>query len=97
MFEDKHHLDKHKGIHVVGGKHYKCLEKVDDKTTECGMVSSAKGSLHAHIRNKHEKVVVKSQYERKADQDITWKREDEYNARMEAVKELTTGFTVTDA
>ena len=27
QFEDKNHLDEHEDIHVVGGKHYKCLEK----------------------------------------------------------------------
>ena len=63
----------------------------------CGMVYSATGCLHAHIRDKHGKPLVKAHYERKANQDITWETEDDYNARMEAVKEQITGFTVTDA
>ena len=55
-----------------------------------------KAASRAHIRDKHGKALAKSQYERKADQDIIWETEDDYNARMAAVKELTTGFTVTD-
>ena len=80
-FEDKNHLDEHEDIHVVGGKHYKSLEKLDDKTMVCGMVYSAKGSLHAHVRDKHGKALAKSQYERKANWDITWETEDDYNAK----------------
>ena len=95
-FEDKNHLDEHEDIHIVGCKHYKCLEKLDDKTTVCGMMYSAIGSLCAHIRDKHGKALAKSQYERKANWDITWETEDDYNIRMEAVKEQTSGFTVTD-
>ena len=66
QFEDKNHLDEYEDIHVVGGKHYKCLEKTQDGT-ECGSLYSHKGSLHAHVKDKHGKTVAKSEYQRKDD------------------------------
>ena len=95
MFEDKNHLKEHQDIHVLGGKHYKCLEKLEDGTV-CGYVYSAKGSLCAHVKDKHGKPLAKSEYKRKENWDITWETLEAYNTRMEAVKEPTTGFTVTD-
>ena len=58
QFEDKNYLDKHEDIHVVSGKHYKCLEKFQDDT-ECGSLYSHKGSLCAHVKDKHGKTVAK--------------------------------------
>ena len=80
---------------VIGGKHYKCLKKSEDGTV-CGSVYSAKGSLCAHVKEKHQKPLAKSEYKRKENWDITWEALEAYNARIEAVKKLTTGFTVTD-
>ena len=54
QFEDKNHLDEHEDIHVVGGKHYECLEKSQDGT-ECGSLYSHKGSLCAHVKKNMEK------------------------------------------
>ena len=58
QFEDKNHLDEHEDILVVGGKHYKCLEKSQDGT-ECGSLYSHKGSICAHVKDKHGKTVAK--------------------------------------
>ena len=54
QFEDKNHLDEHEDIYVVSRKHYKCLEKTQDGT-ECGSLYSHKGSLCAHVKDKHGK------------------------------------------
>ena len=54
QFEDKNHLDKHEDIHVVSGKHCKCLEKFQDGM-ECGSLYSHKRSLHAHVKENMEK------------------------------------------
>ena len=61
----------------------------------CGSVYSAKGSLHAHVKDKHVKPLAKSEYKRKEHWDITWETLEAYNTRMEPVKELTTGLIVT--
>ena len=55
QFEDKNCLDEHEDIHVVSGKHYKCLEKSQDGK-ECGSLYSHKGSLCAHVKDKHGKL-----------------------------------------
>ena len=93
-FEDKNHSEEHEDIHVIGGKNYKCLEKSEDGMV-CGSVYSAKGNLHAHVKDKHVKPLAKSEYKRKENWDITWETLEAYNTRMEAVKELTTGLIVT--
>ena len=62
--EDKNHLDEHEDIHIISGKQYKCLEKSQDGT-ECGFLYSHKGSLRAHVKDKHGKTVAKLEYQRK--------------------------------
>ena len=89
QFEDKNHLDEHEDIHVVGGKHYKCLEKTEDGT-ECESLYSHKGSLRAHVIDKHGKTMAKSEYQRKDDQDITWESLEVYNVRIKGSKQQTT-------
>ena len=86
-FEDKNHLDEHEDIHIVGGKHYKCLEK----SQECGSLYSHQGSLCAHVKDKHGKTVAKLEYQRKDDQDITWESLEVYNMRMKGSKQMTSG------
>ena len=51
QFEDKNHLDEHKDIHVVSGKHYRFLEKSQDGT-ECGSLYSHEGSLCVYVKDK---------------------------------------------
>ena len=85
QFEDKNHLDEHEDIHVVGGKHYKCLEKTQDGT-ECGSLYSHKGSLCVHVKDKHGKTLAKSEYQRKDDQDITWESLEVYNVIIKGSK-----------
>ena len=89
QLEDKNHLDEHEDIHVVSGKHYKCLEKSQD--TECGSLYSNKGSLCAHVKDKHGKTMAKSEYQRKDDQDITWESLEVYNARIKESNQMTSG------
>ena len=89
QFEDKNHLDEHEDIHVIGGKHYKCLEKTQDGM-ECGSLYSHKGSLHAHVKDKHGKTVAKSEYQRKDDQDITLESLEVYNVRIKGSKQQMT-------
>ena len=89
QFEDKNHLDKHEYIHVVSGKHYRCLEKTQDGT-ECGSLYSHKGSLHVHVKDKHGKTMAKSEYQRKDDQDITRESLEVYNARIKGSKQQMT-------
>ena len=64
MFEDINHLEEHQDICVIGGKCYKCLEKSEDGMV-CGYVYSAKGSLHAHVNDKHGKPLAELEYKRK--------------------------------
>ena len=90
QFEDKNHLDEHEDIHVVSGKHYKCLEKAQDGM-ECGSLYSHKGSLCVHVKDKHGKTVAKSEYQRKDDQDITWESLEVYNVRIKGSKHMTSG------
>ena len=85
QFEHKNHLDEREDIHVVGGKHYKCLEKTQDGM-ECGSLYSHKGSLRVHVKDKHGKTMAKLEYQRKDDQDITWESLEVYNARIKGSK-----------
>ena len=85
QFEDKNHLDKHEHIHVVGGKHYKCLEKSQDGM-ECASLYSHKGSLCVHVKDKRGKTMAKSEYQKKVDQDITWESWEVYNMRIKGSK-----------
>ena len=85
QFEDKNHLDEHEDIHVVSGKHYKCLD-ITQNGMKCGSLYSHKGSLRARVKDKHGKTVAKSEYQRKDDQDITWESLEVYNTRIKRSK-----------
>ena len=80
QFEGKNHSDEHEDIHVLSGKHYKCLEKTQDGT-ECGSLYSHKG---------HGKTMAKSEYQRN-DQDITCESLEVYNVRIKGSKQMTSG------
>ena len=90
QFEDKNRLDECEDIHVLGRKHYKCLEKSQDGM-ECGSLYSHKGSLCAHVNDKHGKTMAKSEYQRKDDQDITCESLEVSNARIKGSKQMTSG------
>ena len=57
---------------------------------ECGSLYSHRGSLCAHVKDKHGKPVAKFEDQRKDDQDITWESLEVYNMRIKGSKQQMT-------
>ena len=61
IYDDRNHLKENEDIHITGGKHYNCGEKLQDSTL-CSAHYSRKGSIRLHMMNVHKKKLAKSSY-----------------------------------
>ena len=77
IYDDKNHLEEHQDIHISGGKHYSCGEKLENGTL-CSALYSGKASIHLHMTNIHKKKLAKPMYMRKPDAELTYETFQEY-------------------
>ena len=93
IYDDKNHMEEQEDIHVSGGKHYSCGEKLEDGTL-CLACYSGKASIHLHMTNVHKGKLAKSMYMRKLDAELTYETLQEYQKKIQEKTQDLGTFTV---
>ena len=82
IYNNRNHLEELEDIHIIGGKHYSCGEKLQDGTL-CSACYSGKGSIRLHMTNVHKEKLAKSSYSRKLDDQLTYQILEEYEKQVQ--------------